>query len=965
MTTLIPFNQACPHNDAIMTSERYAENLRQALTNEISTPSGAHDFLCTTYPTATMTEAARLIFHRLTHGKESGAPGIYRFNSQYGGGKTHTLIALAAMSKHPSAVEGTGFSEIAVPNSVTVFDFSGEDSNPNSGQELSGTNLVAHSLTGALAYHLGGEAALARYSKDDRELTSPGADAYRAMLGSDPVLILIDELPVYVRKAVAAGNRDIRNTATIIYDLIAAVDSSPKAALIITAPDRNSDAFQEETGEVHRIIDEAQSIISRRAHDMTPTAPADLPPILRRRLFTGCDENARRSTADAYREIYARHYPNQARNLAEQIYDSYPFHPALLNLINNRLAANNNFQKVRGTLRLLSNMVKANVNRHTALLHPQHLDPDAEYFTSELNSRLEQGAFTAAIQTDISGDDATVSRAETPMPKNVAVTVLLGSLAPMTERGLTQDEVVRAIMSPENHDPGIIRDAIYWLESRAIYIAIGERDLKFSVEPNIRNEVNAKTAEFQRDGDRLRQAVHDRLQAHFMPARNSGPLGTRIFPSEKDIPDTPSQVQLAVVNPSYCNQQSQNLHQDLAKLYFSTDNNAKDARRANLNNVLLLVAKSNNWPGLEQSIARQMAARFVKDRLGRTITQAQEDELSKTIESEDTHITQEICTHWSELYYPAVSSQQIGGAPLGHVSITTGTTDRDGQQTVIDALQSVGKISPNDTLDNQMVWGRMNQLNDPSSPPTVRDMMEIFASSPGQTMMLDKAALQRAIANAVKDGYLVVHTANGQAVQEPDGRLFRDEYVIYRADSEPTAELPGLPALPELGQEGSTNAAGYTGAATSDGGTPARIGEERTPVPAKPKEFSDSGNFANNAVQMLDQFMAQNGYAPADIAEVRITGMGEPLLTYLAGLFDGENAVCQYTSVGNECELSVNVPIADYAAKKMLWQNFKALTGDDGTSNITVSPSHDRAVELHRKLRRMTNQTIDLRVRFN
>lgn len=54
MATLTAFNQACPHDDSIITSERYAENLRQALTKEISTPSGAHDFLRTTYPTATM-----------------------------------------------------------------------------------------------------------------------------------------------------------------------------------------------------------------------------------------------------------------------------------------------------------------------------------------------------------------------------------------------------------------------------------------------------------------------------------------------------------------------------------------------------------------------------------------------------------------------------------------------------------------------------------------------------------------------------------------------------------------------------------------------------------------------------------------------------------------------------------------------------------------------------------------------
>ena len=54
----------------------------------------------------------------------------------------------------------------------------------------------------------------------------------------------------------------------------------------------------------------------------------------------------------------------------------------------------------------------------------------------------------------------------------------------------------------------------------------------------------------------------------------------------------------------------------------------------------------------------------------------------------------------------------------------------------------------------------------------------------------------------------------------------------------------------------------------------------------------------------------------------------------------------------------------EYAAKKMLWQNFKTLTGDDGSSTITITPSPAGTDRLHGKLRQMTNHTIDLRVRF-
>lgn len=117
MTNLTPFDQACPPRPLEQQSESYAENLHQSLENEISTQEGTAQFLDTTYPTNAMLTAARGIFDRLTRGNASQASSVYRFNSQFGGGKTHTLIALSAMALHPKAAEtsSSAFKDIAVP----------------------------------------------------------------------------------------------------------------------------------------------------------------------------------------------------------------------------------------------------------------------------------------------------------------------------------------------------------------------------------------------------------------------------------------------------------------------------------------------------------------------------------------------------------------------------------------------------------------------------------------------------------------------------------------------------------------------------------------------------------------------------------------------------------------------------------------------------------------------------------
>ena len=51
-----------------------------------------------------MKTACRMVFDRLHNGDASEQPAVYRFNSRYGGGKTHTLITLAAACLHPDVV---------------------------------------------------------------------------------------------------------------------------------------------------------------------------------------------------------------------------------------------------------------------------------------------------------------------------------------------------------------------------------------------------------------------------------------------------------------------------------------------------------------------------------------------------------------------------------------------------------------------------------------------------------------------------------------------------------------------------------------------------------------------------------------------------------------------------------------------------------------------------------------------
>ena len=952
MSNLMPFDQACLPRPPEQQSESYAENLHHSLENEISTPEGAAQFLETTYPTEAMLRGATEIFDRLTRGNASPSLSIYRFNSQFGGGKTHTLIALAAMALHPQAagMSESAFRAISVPHGIKLVTFSGDEANPISGQNLPGSSIAARSLTGVLAYRLGGAALLERYRQEDELLTSAGTQAYREMIGREPVLILIDELANYVAKAVAAQVDSVRNIRSLLFDLIEAVKACPRAALVITSPDRNADAFREATGLVTEIINETRDIVGRNVSDITPTAPSDLAPILRRRLFQGCDEEAKQRTVNAYRELFALHYPAQALDLTRQVAESYPFHPLLLELINTRLAENDSFQKVRGTLRLLASMVAANSGGDALLLHPHHIDPGASYFTNEMNSRLEQGGFTAAIQTDITGENATVGdSAQNPMPKYVATTILLGSLAPSARRGLTEDFVTRSILSPDHSDPGVVRDAIASIRSRAIYINTDTNDLQFSTTPNIRNEVDQKKREIQRDPDRVENFVKQLLQVHFAPNSANSRMGVLIFPGAGDIPDSAHQTQLAIINPRFCNQQSPTRIDDLRSLFNSSNSLASGSTRQNRNNIVILLAKSNNWPNLQDQVVTQIAAKSIQDSPPQGTSEANLAEVSEIINRADTLIGQEIRTHWSELYFPSVQDQITDGLPLRHISMPAGTVNRDGQQDVIDHLTTSNKIpNPAIPMVASNYWTSIAALRDASDPPTLRKVQEEIARTPRLLMALNYNALREMVGLAVQRNELVIHSAQGMLIA--DAALMRDDAVIYIAGNEPSVPPPPLPPLPDEDE-------------SHDAQPPTS-----TPGPSTDREtgFDETGARANQVVANLDAFMARHKYVASDIEDITIATVGEPTLNYLAGVFAGIDAEFAYRSAGNGYEVQVTASDDEYTRDRRYWVQFSHITGDEGESTMRARPSSPKHGDmLQTRLRQLDGQhIIDLKVNF-
>ncbi len=613
MITLRPLLETCCPRPREQTSEDYAADLHKALRGEIGNAAAAADFFAGTHATPAMRRVATGIFDRLKYGSAANQPAIIRFNSMFGGGKTHTLIALAAAAKHPQLVraEATGSlipADLAVDN-VRPVCFTGENANLLDGMAMDGTRRRAKSLVGFLAYHLGGEAAFDTLRQHDDLFSDPGAADIQRLIGDKPTLILLDELVRWVAAARqledAQSQRAANGLRNALTAISKAVANSPHAVMVITTPEEGHDAYRDETQFVHNTMNNLDSVTARTARDFTPTETADVPAILRRRLFqsAGTDEY-RRAVAQAYAAVWRRYNPNDTE-AEERFYDRYPFHPETLRIIAERLASNNDFQRVRGTLRAMSAVIHHGTEIAESIIHPHHLDVSVSDLSEELVNRTGHQGLHAAITADVTGPHATAQRYGTTTRKAANI-ILLGSLAPTANNGLSDAEIVNALLSPSEPDNSVAMQAVRNMKDSGLYIdddpAAGST--RFNQQANVRREVEQR-ADTISENERL-DGVRNAIAEAFS---DQDGMGLTVFPSRaNNVPDDPNLVHIGIVNPSHVTIQSPDRNEELDILYRHQSGSGGNAPREYRNNVVFLVPEHEDLAEIKQQMARHKAA---------------------------------------------------------------------------------------------------------------------------------------------------------------------------------------------------------------------------------------------------------------------------------------------------------------------------------------------------------------------
>ena len=335
-------------------------------------------FFALTYPTHALRELVKDVAFRL-RGQSDKA--VRQLELTYGGGKTHTLIALYHLFRDPQALPdlpavGEFRSHVGadLPRAFTValcFDKIDAERGIEEVRAPDGETRTLRHPWSVLAFQLAGAEGLRSVHADgrDEERETPPAEPLLAKLIAKPqerglaTLILVDEVLMYAREKAGIDPvwRDrIKDFFQYLTQAVAKVDRAAMvASLLATDPGKQQ-------GELGGALVSGLFDVFRRQREegVQPVQKEDVAEVLRRRFFVPediRDRGAFRPHAFAVVQGLARLDDAMAKEKpAEEarFLESFPFHPDLTDVFYSRWTQLEGFQRTRGILRILATALR-------------------------------------------------------------------------------------------------------------------------------------------------------------------------------------------------------------------------------------------------------------------------------------------------------------------------------------------------------------------------------------------------------------------------------------------------------------------------------------------------------------------------------------------------------------------------------------------------------------------------------
>jgi predicted AAA+ superfamily ATPase len=515
-----------------------------------------------------------------------GGDPVVQLQTNFGGGKTHSMLALYHLFSGANPHELAGVDAVlagagvkSLPKAKCVVLVGNKISPGNPVTKPDGT--VVRTLWGELAYQLGGKKAFARVKADDERATNPG-DVLRELFKEyGPCLILIDEWVAYARQLhdqsdLPAGGFETQ--FTFAQALTESAKLAGNCLLVISLPasdTQGSPHTQADDVEVGGIrgreaLDRLRNVVGRVESSWRPATAEEGFEIVRRRLFeplAGPDAFKQRDvTARAFADLYhaqSAEFPPECRggDYEKRIQAAYPIHPEIFDRLYNDWSTLVKFQRTRGVLRLMAAVIHSLWEKgdRNPLILPSTVPIDDARVQSELTRYLSDN-WAPIIEKDVDGPNSLPLKIDAEQPnlgklhatRRVARTIYLGSAptAAAAHRGLEDRRVKLGCVMP-GESPAVFGDALRRLAAAATYLYQDGSRFWYATQPTVTKLAEDRAEQLNRDPipDKVAQELDERLRADL---RRTGDF-SRIHPLPRSGADVPDDLdaRLVVLSPDH------------------------------------------------------------------------------------------------------------------------------------------------------------------------------------------------------------------------------------------------------------------------------------------------------------------------------------------------------------------------------------------------------------------------------